>query len=163
MFGEYVSLVALEILVPPFVAVAGISVPLIRIVKAVNRLRHRGGQGNRTTADVGISGRRGHGDSWGSQRPAIGICTNIFCGGGAFFHIDFFPVVKRISGSRGRVCFASIIRNGICRGQNIIGVGGIAPTGNIVSPFKICPLRYLPEILCGDNTLHCWRQQYKRV
>lgn len=40
------------------VAVAGVAVPLIRIVKAVNRLRHLGGQGNRTIADVGIGRRR---------------------------------------------------------------------------------------------------------
>ena len=134
-------------------AAAGVAVPLIRIVKAVNRLRHLGGQGNRTTADVGISGRRGHGDSGGSQRPAIGICINIFCGGGALAHGDCFPFVKRISRSLGRDCLASIIQNGICRGQNIIGVGGIAPTGNIVSPFKIA-LYAICLIYCTEIILY---------
>ena len=132
-------------------AVAVIAVPLIRIGKAVNRLRHLGGQGNRTTADVGISGRRGHSDSGGSQRPAMGICINIFCGGGALAHGDCFPFGKRISRSRGRVCSASIIRNGIFRGQNIIEVADIDRTDTILSPFKIALyatcLRFCAEII----------------
>ena len=86
------------------VAAAGVAVPLIRIGKVVNRLRHLGGQGNRATADVGISGRRGHSDSGGSQRPATIIGINIFCGGGAFCHSDFFPLAKRISLSLIHIC-----------------------------------------------------------
>ena len=68
-------------------------------------------------------------------------------------HGDFFPFAKRISRSRGCDCFASIIRNGICRGQNIIGVGGIAPTGNIVSPFKIA-LYAICLIYCTEIILY---------
>ena len=80
---------------------------------------------------------------------------------GAFCHSDAFPLVKRISRSRGRICFASIIRNGICRGQNIIGVASIA----IFSPFKIALyatcLRFCAEIILyivgGSNTSVCKR------
>nr|WP_243166382.1 hypothetical protein [Agathobaculum hominis] len=65
--------------------------------------------------------------------------------------VDCFPFAKRISRSLGRFCLASIIRNGICRGQNIIGVGGIALAGTTLSPFKIALyaicLRFCAEII----------------